>query len=180
MFAVGNSCSDCIRTSAEGFPEMTYEAIKDRCKSSVKFKDKFVKANQVRTGAKPRRFRRQQVHTSTTCGYTTEKWYMYLSLDEFFKAVGKTPNAVGVPVDRLLDEEGHPTSGVLLQEAGHPHAYRRVRVFCTVTDSGISETFSDPRNHLRANQGADFYPNFQGQQLKLRTPHLRRMTATMT
>lgn len=171
MFAVGNDCADCVRTPAEGYPELTYDAVKDRVKTSDKFKVNFTKANRVRTGLKPRRFRRQQVDTTSTSGYTTERWYMFLSVDEFFKAAGKTQAAAGIPVDKLCDEGGHPTSGALLTETGRPHGYRRARACHPVTDVGIAETFSDPRTQLRANQGADFYAD-QGQAAEASyTPH---------
>lgn len=170
VFVVDTRCHDCHHIAKEGFPEKSFEACCDSYKASAEFRETFKAANAIRLGMKERTHRRQKVCAKRTLGYKTSRRYAFLTTDEFQKATSKTPSQAGLKIDTLKDEEGETMQGVLLRETG-PHNYRTVEVFSVHVEAGLTDVHGDPLEHLRKNQGLDFFEDFKTKQLKLRPPH---------
>ena len=179
----GPLCQNCGSTAARGFHGKSIPELLDLTRTNKTFKESFLAADAVRRGSVAGTFRRQTVAGAVLGGFQVSKRYVLLSELEFEQKFGLTAKQASLPVELVVDEEGSPFQGVILEEGhecvGWGQSYRYITVYHTVQDS-LNESFLAADMQIRENQGKDTYDYVVGQRMAKRSNRMKRATKTAT
>ena len=151
--AVGRRCKLCATTVITAYADLTWEAAVLKAKVDPLFMAELKGARNVAAGAE-KSFAPQLLHLLKEVVATTEKWYWFVTAEEFAKEyaipLSEVPELQPL-VHSRCDEMGKQVSGILVPHRDQP--WRLVRLMSSENVS-VESTLMDASQHLREDQGS--------------------------
>ena len=154
---MGTACAECLLLTRQGWPLKEWQEILLLNKTVPEFALEINEARKVLQGTSGKRFLAENVASSTLVGFSVERVWSFLKLDQFMQRFGEKPEALGLQVDTLSLDATRSEKGILILDDDNI----KVRSFHT-TQLGIEGLVFDNAKQLRAGQGTDIWRHAAG------------------